>query len=596
MRLRSFFKGFFIKFIRNEYQTQLPVAKKSNVRLLAKVCVFDIITSETRLIPVKENFMTIGQKIARLRIASDISQEELAENLGISRQSVSKWELDQAVPQIDKVVKLAEIFGVTTDELLQDEAVILKIRKREPQQNKYFGTDGFRGEANVTLTSMHAYKVGRFLGWYFASSLSGQTKIGYRPRIVIGKDTRRSSYMLEYSIVAGITASGADAYMLHVTTTPSVSFVTRQDEFDCGIMITASHNPYYDNGIKIINTYGEKMDDETTALIEAYIDGDLEALGIKEDDLPLAERARIGCIHDYVAGRNRYIGYLISVASNSYKKLRIGLDTANGASWNIANAVFQALGAQTYVIGNEPDGLNVNEDSGSTKIEKLRSLVLEKHLDVGFAFDGDADRCLAVDEKGNVVDGDGIIYILAKRMKAHGTLNANTVVATVMSNSGFVNSLEKIGINCVSTQVGDRFVYECMQKNDYSIGGEQSGHIIMKKYATTGDGILTAIMLTEEICDSKKTLSSLAEEMEFYPQYLENVRVKDKNAVLADKNVLEALEKIREIIGKRGRVLLRQSGTEPVVRVMVESCDKEKCVEYAKVIVKAIMEGGHELE
>ena len=540
--------------------------------------------------------MTIGQKIARLRIASNISQEELAENLGISRQSVSKWELDQAVPQIDKVVKLAEIFGVTTDELLQDEAVILKIRKREPQQNKYFGTDGFRGEANVTLTSMHAYKVGRFLGWYFASSLSGQTKIGYRPRIVIGKDTRRSSYMLEYSIVAGITASGADAYMLHVTTTPSVSFVTRQDEFDCGIMITASHNPYYDNGIKIINTYGEKIDDETTSLIEAYIDGDLEALGIKEDDLPLAERARIGCIHDYVAGRNRYIGYLISVASNSYKKLRIGLDTANGASWNIANAVFQALGAQTYVIGNEPDGLNVNEDSGSTKIEKLRSLVLEKHLDVGFAFDGDADRCLAVDEKGNVVDGDGIIYILAKRMKAHGTLNANTVVATVMSNSGFVNSLEKIGINCVSTQVGDRFVYECMQKNDYALGGEHSGHIIVKKYATTGDGILTAIMITEEICDRKSTLSKLTEDMRYYPQIIENVRVADKDAVLNDQSVLALLDSIRARMLPSERIILRKSGTEPLIRIMAECEASEDCKKYAGELIECIKERGYALD
>ncbi len=464
------------------------------------------------------------------------------------------------------------------------------------RQNKYFGTDGFRGEANVTLTSMQAYKVGRFLGWYFASSLSGQTKSGYRPRIVIGKDTRRSSYMLEYSIVAGITASGADAYMLHVTTTPSVSFVTRQNEFDCGIMITASHNPYYDNGIKLINTYGEKMDDDTTALVEAYIDGDLEALGLDGDDLPLAERARIGCIHDYVSGRNRYIGYLISVASNSYKKLRIGLDTANGASWNIANAVFSALGAQTYVIGNEPDGLNVNDGCGSTHIENLQKLVLEKHLDLGFAFDGDADRCLAVDEKGNLVDGDAIIYILAKRMKARGTLNDDTVVTTVMSNSGFVNSLDKIGIKCVQTQVGDRFVYECMQKNDYAIGGEQSGHIIMKKYATTGDGILTAIMLAEELCDSKKTLSALKEEVKVYPQYLENVRVKDKSAVLADGNVLSSLEQVKEAIGKRGRALLRQSGTEPVVRVMIECDDEGKCVEYAKIIVKSIVEGGHVVE
>ena len=540
--------------------------------------------------------MTIGQKIARLRISANISQEELAETLGISRQSVSKWELGEAVPEIDKVIKLADIFNVTTDKLLQNEAEVEKTQKTEPRKNKYFGTDGFRGEANISLTSMQAYRIGRFLGWYFSSPLSGCTKSGYRPRIVIGKDTRRSSYMLEYSIVAGMTASGADAYMLHVTTTPSVSFVTKQDEFDCGIMITASHNPYYDNGIKLINTYGEKMDDDTTALAEAYIDGDLLALGVSGDDLPLAEKARIGCIHDYVSGRNRYIGYLISVASNSYKKLRIGLDCANGASWNIASSVFSALGAQTYVIGNEPDGLNVNKGCGSTNIQKLQSLVLEKHLDVGFAFDGDADRCLAVDEKGNVVDGDSIIYILAKRMKSRGTLSDDKVVTTVMSNSGFVNSLDKIGIKCVQTQVGDRFVYECMQKNGYAIGGEQSGHVIMKKYATTGDGILTAIMITEEICDSKRALSALAEEVKAYPQYLENIRVKDKNAVLTDKNVLLALEEVKTAIGKRGRALLRQSGTEPVVRVMIECDEEEKCVEYAKLIVKSIKEGGHAVE
>lgn len=537
--------------------------------------------------------MTIGQKIVKLRTASDISQEQLAETLGVSRQSVSKWEMDQALPQIDKVLQLAELFGVTTDELLQDKIDLTRAPKGAPRKNKYFGTDGFRGEANLTLTSMQAYRVGRFLGWYFQSPLSGCTKSGYRPRIVIGKDTRRSSYMLEYSIVAGITASGADAYMLHVTTTPSVSYVTRMDGFDCGIMITASHNPFYDNGIKVINSYGEKLDDDTTALIEAYIDGDLATLGVTGDDLPLAQKARLGCIHDYASGRNRYIGYLISVASNSFKKLRIGLDCANGASWNIANAVFSALGAQTYVIGNEPDGLNVNEGCGSTHIERLRKLVVDKHLDIGFAFDGDADRCLAIDEKGNVVDGDAIIYILGKRMKARGTLNDNTVVTTIMSNSGFVNSLDKIGIKCVQTQVGDRFVYECMQKNNYAIGGEQSGHIIMKKYATTGDGILTALMVTEEVCDSKSTLSALAEPIQLYPQYLENVRVKDKAAVLADKSVKSALEEVEKLIGGKGRALLRQSGTEPVIRVMIESEAHETCVEYAKMIVKAILEGGH---
>ncbi|MBE5876446.1 MAG: phosphoglucosamine mutase [Lachnospiraceae bacterium] len=540
--------------------------------------------------------MTIGQKIIQLRNAADISQEQLAETLGVSRQSISKWEMDQALPQIDKVLQLAEIFSVSTDELLLDKIEINRTPANEPRVNKYFGTDGFRGEANVTLTSMQAYRVGRFLGWYYSSKLSGCTKPGYRPRIVIGKDTRRSSYMLEYSIVAGITASGADAYMLHVITTPGVSYVTRKDEFDCGIMITASHNPYYDNGIKVINAYGEKLDDDTAALIEAYIDGDLKVLGVTGDDLPLAQKSKIGCIHDYSAGRNRYIGYLISLASNSYKNLRIGLDCANGASWNIAGAVFSALGAQIYVIGDEPDGLNCNEGCGSTHIEPLKKLVKEKHLDLGFAFDGDADRCIAVDENGNEINGDAMIYILGKRLKMRGTLEDNTVVTTIMSNSGFVASLEEIGIKCVQTKVGDRFVYECMQENNYAIGGEESGHIIMKKYATTGDGILTAIMLAEEICDSKTSLAKLAEPIKFYPQHLQNVRVKDKAAVLADANVLKAKDEVEKLINKKGRALLRQSGTEPVIRVMVESETQEMCVEYVDMIVKAIMEGGHCVE
>lgn len=539
--------------------------------------------------------MTIDKKIVQLRMAKGLSQEQLADILGVSRQSVSKWEMGQMLPQIDKVLQLSELFSVSTDELLRETLDISKASAVR-QKNKYFGTDGFRGEANVSLTSMHAYKIGRFLGWYYGSQLSGCIKPGYRPRIVIGKDTRLSSYMLEYSIVAGITASGADAYMLHVTTTPSVSYVTRVDGFDCGIMVTASHNPYYDNGIKVINAHGEKLDDDTTALIEAYIDGDLASLGILGDDLPLAQKANIGRIHDYVAGRNRYIGYLISVASNSYKNIKVGLDCANGASWNIANAVFSALGAQTYVISNEPNGLNVNDGCGSTHIERLQRLVREKHLDVGFAFDGDADRCLAIDENGNVVDGDAIIYILGKRMKAKGTLNGDTVVMTVMSNSGFIASLEKIGIKCVQTAVGDRFVYECMQSNGYSIGGEQSGHIIMKKYATTGDGILTAIMLAEQICDCKTTLSKLTEGISLYPQYQSSVRVKDKALAFSDKAVRKEVEEIERLINKKGRVLLRQSGTEPVIRVMVEAEEYEKCVEYAEAVIKAIRDGGHCIE
>ena len=537
--------------------------------------------------------MTIGEKIAQLRTSAGISQEQLAEKISVSRQSVSKWEMDQALPQIDKVLLICELFDISTDELLLDKIKIQGINSNENLQNKYFGTDGFRGEANIGLTSMQAYKVGRFLGWYFSSELSGCDKPGYRPRIVIGKDTRRSSYMLEYSIVAGITASGADAYMLHVTTTPSVSYVTRQDEFDCGIMITASHNPFYDNGIKVINRYGEKLDDKTTALIESYIDGDMKALGIKQNDIPLARRERIGCIVDYVSGRNRYVGYLISLASNSYKNLKIGLDCANGASWMIARSVFAALGAQTVVIGAEPDGLNVNNECGSTHIEKLCRLVKEQHLDVGFAFDGDCDRCIAVDENGKVVDGDAMLYIFGKRLKSRGMLNKNTVVATVMSNSGLLKSFDEAGIKCEQTTVGDRFVYECMQNNDYSLGGEQSGHIILKKYATTGDGLLTAIMLSEEICDSKLSLSKLAEPVKLYPQCMKNIRVKNKEAVLSDKDVLVEVSEVEKLIAGNGRVLLRPSGTEPVIRVMIECESEEKCNDYVDRIINVIAEGGH---
>ena len=542
--------------------------------------------------------MTIGEKLLALRAWKDLSQEQLSEKLSVSRQSVSKWEMDQALPQIDKVLQLCALFSVTADELLRDDIVIEKpsaapdLPGGEPVRNKYFGTDGFRGEANVGLTSMHAYKVGRFLGWYFSSPLSGCAKQNYRPRIVIGKDTRRSSYMLEYSIVAGITASGADAYMLHVTTTPSVSYVTRQDEFDCGVMITASHNPYYDNGIKIVNQYGEKLDDKTAALIEAYIDGNLSLLGVGAADLPLAQKDRLGQIVDYVAGRNRYVGYLISVASHSYKELRIGLDCANGASWMIAKAVFDALGAQTFVTGASPDGLNINRGCGSTHIENLCAFVKENHLDVGFAFDGDADRCIAVDENGSVVDGDGILYILATRLKSRDMLDHNTMVATVMSNSGLLKALQKAGIHCIQTAVGDRFVYECMQNGGYRLGGENSGHIILKKYATTGDGILTAIMIAEEMRDEKAALSALAKPVVLLPQLTRNIRVSDKSAVLSDSAVQAKLEEVRALIGGDGRVLLRESGTEPVIRIMVEAESAELCEQYAGLLADVIKERG----
>ncbi|MBP3937289.1 MAG: phosphoglucosamine mutase [Clostridia bacterium] len=503
--------------------------------------------------------------------------------------------MDQAQPQIDKILQLCDIFGVTTEELLR-ESVGLTGEPKGRIPNQYFGTDGFRGEANVGLTSMQAYRVGRFLGWYFASPLCPCAPKGHKPKIVIGKDTRRSSYMLEYAIVAGITASGADAYMLHVTTTPSVSYVTRQDAFDCGIMITASHNPYYDNGIKVINSYGEKLDDATTALIEAYLDGDLAALGMDADDLPLAQREKIGRIVDYMSGRNRYVGYLISLASHSYKHLKIGLDCANGASWSMAKLVFDALGAQTVVIGAEPDGVNINDNCGSTHIERLCAVVREQHLDIGFAFDGDADRCLAVDENGRVVDGDAMMYILAMRLKERGMLDGNTVVATVMSNSGFVASLQKVGIAVEQTQVGDRFVYEKMQQSNFRLGGEQSGHIILKKYATTGDGLLTAIMLTEEVCDRKTTLGKLAEPVTLYPQYTVNLRVRDKAAVLQDEAVLQEKREVEALIDGYGRILLRSSGTEPVVRVMVEAETDDLCRQFAGRVADRIKERGYVCE
>ncbi len=538
--------------------------------------------------------MNFSEKLLQLRIKNRISQEQLAERLSVSRQSVSKWEVGQALPQIDKVLQLCKIFSVSSDELLCDDVDIGASNNFDfdklHAKNKYFGTDGFRGEANVTLTSVQAYKVGRFLGWYLSLNHSNN----YRPKIVVGKDTRRSSYNIEYSLVAGITASGADAYMLHVTTTPSVSYVTRLENFDCGVMITASHNPFYDNGIKIINKYGEKIDDNTALLIEAYIDGNMSAIGI-EDDIPFATRDKIGCIVDYVAGRNRYVGYLISLASHSYKHLKIGLDCANGASWMIAKAVFDALGSKTYVIGASPDGVNINRNCGSTHIENLCKLVKEEHLDVGIAFDGDADRCIAVDENGNVVDGDGILYILANRLKSRGMLENDTVVATVMTNSGLEKALESEDIKIIRTDVGDRFIYECMQEKGFSLGGEQSGHIILKKYATTGDGILTAIMLLEQMCDKKSSLGQLVKKFRKSPQYEVSIRVNDKNTVINDMDINEKINDIQKIMGKDGRVLLRKSGTEPVVRIMVEHESFDKCKEYAEILSEIINKKGYSI-
>ena len=457
---------------------------------------------------------------------------------------------------------------------------------------KYFGTDGFRGEANVNLTADHAYKVGRFLGWYYGER-KRQAGDNAPARVVIGKDTRRSSYMFEYSLVGGLVASGADAYLMHVTTTPSVAYIARVDAFDCGIMISASHNPYYDNGIKLINGRGEKMDDETIALVEAYLDGKLEAFGQAWPEIPFATREKIGCTVDYVSGRNRYIGYLISLGMFSFRGIKVGLDCANGSAWSIAKAVFDALGATTCVINAEPNGLNINRDAGSTHIEGLQKLVVEKGLDVGFAYDGDADRCLCVDEKGNVITGDHILYIYGRYMKERGKLLTNTVVTTVMSNFGLYKAFDELGIDYAKTAVGDRYVYEYMMKNGNRIGGEQSGHIIFTKYASTGDGILTSLKMMQVLIDRKKPLSELAAPLKIYPQVLENVRVKDKAAAQADPDVQAAVQRVTEKLGETGRILVRESGTEPVVRVMVEAENEPVCRAYVEEVVHILQEKDH---
>lgn len=455
---------------------------------------------------------------------------------------------------------------------------------------KYFGTDGFRGEANVNLTADHAYKVGRFLGWYF----NVKRPAGGTPaRIVIAKDTRRSSYMFEYALAAGITASGADAYLLHVTTTPSVAYVTRTEEFDCGVMISASHNPYYDNGIKLLNGQGEKMDEETISYIEDYLDGKLELFGARYEELPFATRERIGRTVDHVAGRNRYVGYLISLAPYSFKGMRVGLDCANGAAWNIARAVFEALGAKTYVIHADPDGTNINRDAGSTHMEKLRKLVMDNELDVGFAYDGDADRCLCVDEKGAVVSGDHILYILGNYMQQRGQLANHTVVTTVMSNFGLYKALEAKGIGYAKTQVGDKYVYDYMVRHGCRLGGEQSGHIIINKYATTGDGILTSLKIMEVMLAQKKGLRELCAGMTLYPQVLKNIRVRSKEAARTDPEVQKAVERVEKALGDSGRILLRESGTEPLIRVMVEAQQEELCRQYTDEVIDVICAQGH---
>lgn len=435
---------------------------------------------------------------------------------------------------------------------------------------KYFGTDGFRGEANKVLTVEHAFKVGRFLGWYYGKE--------HKAKVVIGKDTRRSSYMFEYALVAGLTASGADVYLLHVTTTPSVSYVARTEDFDCGIMISASHNPFYDNGIKVINGMGHKLEAEVEEQIEAYIDGTF-------GELPLATKEAIGRTVDHAAGRNRYIGHLISLATRSFKDKRVGLDCSNGSASAIAKSVYDALGAKTYVINHEPDGTNINTNCGSTHIEVLQQFVKEKKLDIAFAYDGDADRCIAVDENGNVVDGDLILYVCGKYLKEQGRLNGDTIVTTVMSNLGLYKACDKAGIRYEKTAVGDKYVYENMLQNNYSLGGEQSGHIIFSKYATTGDGILTSLLLMEVVLEKKQTLGKLVEEVKIYPQLLKNVRVADKKEARENPAVVKAVEEVAERLGDDGRILVRESGTEPVIRVMVEAATDELCKEYVGQVI-----------
>lgn len=442
---------------------------------------------------------------------------------------------------------------------------------------KYFGTDGFRGEANVVLTVEHAFKVGRFLGWYYGQE--------HKARVVIGKDTRRSSYMFEDALSAGLTASGADVYLLHVTTTPSVSYVTRTEDFDCGIMISASHNIFYDNGIKVINAKGHKLEAEVEEKIEAYIDG---AWG----EIPYATRDAIGRTVDYSAGRNRYIGHLIAMATRSFKDKRVGLDCSNGSASSIAKSVFDALGAKTYVINSEPDGTNINRDCGSTHIHVLQEFVKEKNLDVGFAYDGDADRCLAVDENGNVVDGDLILYVCGKYLKEQGRLNNDTIVTTIMSNLGLYKACDKAGIQYEKTAVGDKYVYENMVQNNHCLGGEQSGHIIFSKYATTGDGILTSLLLMEVMLEKKQTLAKLTEEVKIYPQLLKNVRVSDKKTARENAEVVKAVEAVTEALGNDGRILVRESGTEPVIRVMVEASTDELCEKYVNQVIAVMHEQG----
>ena len=438
---------------------------------------------------------------------------------------------------------------------------------------KYFGTDGFRGEANVDLKVEQAFKVGRFLGWYYGQE--------HKAKVVIGKDTRRSSYMFEDALSAGLTASGADVYLLHVTPTPSVSYVVRSEDFDCGIMISASHNPYYDNGIKVINGKGYKLEAAIEEKIEAYLDGEA-------GELPYAVREKVGRTVDYSIGRHRYIGYLISLATRSFGDKKIGLDLANGSATTVAKGVFDTLGAKTFVMSSEPDGTNINTDCGSTHIEKLQKFVVENGLDAGFAYDGDADRCMCVDETGKVLSGDAILYLCGCYMHERGELHNDTVVTTVMSNFGLYKALDAKNIQYEKTAVGDKYVSENMVKNGHCLGGEDSGHIIFSKHAVTGDGILTSLKVMEVMLEKKQKLSELVKDLVIYPQLLKNVRVKDKAAAMTDGRVLAEVSRVEKELGENGRILVRESGTEPLLRVMVEATTQELCEKYVKKVIDAM--------
>ncbi|MBR3691665.1 MAG: helix-turn-helix domain-containing protein [Clostridia bacterium] len=539
--------------------------------------------------------MTIGEKIAHLRSHAKMTQEELSEYLGISRQSVSKWEVDQAEPRIDKILQMCVLFQITADDLIRED-VQLSRTDDQPElkyRSNFFGAHGFRAEAGTRLTAELAFKVGRFLGWYYASDLSGCRDRTYRPRVVIGKDTRQSSYTLEYAIAAGLTASGATAYMLHVTTIPSVSFVTRSENFDCGIMISASQSSFYINAINMVNRHGERMDDRTLAYLEAYLDGRTEELGLNALDLPQATHDRIGTIVDYVAGRNRYIGYLISLAANSYRELRIGLDCANGAAWMIAPSVFEALGARTFVIHARPDGQNICRDSGIAHPEELQKLVVENRLDIGIAFDGDADRCIAVDEKGNVLTGEHILYILANRLHRLGGLQDNTVVTTDVCSIGLDRSLAEAGILSDRAPTGTRHFYQRMVDKGYTLGGEQSGSIVMRKYATAGDGLLTALMLIEEMLDRKQVLSALTADLKLFRQTFVELRVSDKKQVMLDAEIRRRVEEICHSEGGNTRALLQESPAYPYIRILAEAENEAEAGRIAGELSELIRSKGY---